>query len=300
MTLIPGGDLPCCKFTFQVLIRLINIKNCICWNPPYCQAPVATSTENCSCKPLIFRRICSCHWYNWPSVTSQSEYWLKVCLVLPQHLVYVPHFYRAVLWRSDQLIWRIEMHSSHTVHMTLKTTSSFELYRWLSLKYTAWVWLVLMHLLNWLRLKHIHWRVAILLIDVYLVSASVYTISLVGILTHCELNLLWLILLMSVWLLVGQPFSTLELFKLLCNLSFARDANRLASNYRARPPLIIHVLDRGSLVLLRTCLILEWLSLNSVVICRVRQKFYSLKLLVINCVVWLKLLQSLHKIKIRR
>lgn len=48
------------------------------------------------------------------------------------------------------------MHSSHTVHVTFKAASWFELDRVLSLQHAARVRLELLNLFNRLRLEHIH------------------------------------------------------------------------------------------------------------------------------------------------
>lgn len=66
-------------------------------------------------------------------MSPECKYWLIISLFVLEYLLYVPNFNGTVLRSSDELVWCAEVDSSHTIHVTLETTSRFELNRRLSL-----------------------------------------------------------------------------------------------------------------------------------------------------------------------
>ena len=154
-----------------------------------------------------------------------------------------------------------------------------------------------MHLLYRLRLKHIHGRVANFLIFIYFKCTCIYSSRLTTILPHRKLNLIGLMLLVRVRFLIRHPFPSLKFFELLGNLIFTGSTNGLSCCNRAGSPLFIYVLDCQRRLLLDVGFILERLCLNSITFLdRIIKKFDSLKLLVVDCVVSLKLLDSLNEV----
>ena len=60
-------------------------------------------------------------------MSPECKYWLVISLLVLEYLLYVPNFNSTVLRSSDELVWCVKVNSSHTVHVTLETTSRFEL-----------------------------------------------------------------------------------------------------------------------------------------------------------------------------
>ena len=155
-----------------------------------------------------------------------------------------------------------------------------------------------MHLLYRLRLEHMHRWITHLLVADKFETTCIDPGWLATILPRCELNLLRLVL-MSVWLLVCQPFSPLEIFELCSYLRSTWSADWLGCSHRAWSSLLVDILDCNRDLILSISFSLKWLSLNSVtVVGRICLQLYSLKLLVIDCVVRLKLLYALNQVHV--
>lgn len=133
MALIPCCHLSCNLFAFNFVVGVVVIKHCIHGNLPNRKTSLTTSAKNYPCLLFVLYVISPCHRYYRTRVSPECKYWLIISLFVLEYLLYVPNFNGTVLRSSDELVWCVEMDSSHTIHVTLETTSRFELNKRLSL-----------------------------------------------------------------------------------------------------------------------------------------------------------------------